>query len=140
MDDRGYILETCKGHPKARIGRSDYVYQHVLIAERVLGRYLPDGAEVHHVDEDKTNNINHNLVICENHAYHMALHARTRIVKAGGIPDIHKVCGSCDLLLLRELFYRKKTETDGLYYFCKECTKFQHKQSYLRNKVRRSVR
>lgn len=41
-------------------------YVHILVAEKALGRTLPKGAEVHHVNEDRADNRNTNLVICEN--------------------------------------------------------------------------
>jgi len=52
--------------------------QHVLVAEKALGKSLPKGAVVHHVDEDKQNNDPRNLVICPNQAYHNLLHKRIR--------------------------------------------------------------
>jgi hypothetical protein len=57
-------------------------YEHILIAEQVLGRPLPqygkgDGRNVvvHHIDGDKQNNARTNLLICT-HAYHTSLHHR----------------------------------------------------------------
>lgn len=72
----GYILVACPGHPRA--GKNNYVYEHVLVAEKALGRYLPDGVEVHHVNEIKHDNRGSNLVICEDQAYHRLLHKRMR--------------------------------------------------------------
>jgi hypothetical protein len=69
--------------------------EHVLIAEMALGRPLPKGAEVHHVDGNSLHNANRNLVICESRGYHMLLHARARIVKAGGNPNTQKLCSAC---------------------------------------------
>jgi HNH endonuclease len=63
-------------------GRS--VRRHVLIAEKALGRRLPVGVEVHHVDGVKDNDAPGNLVICEDHGYHMLLHKRARAFKACG--------------------------------------------------------
>jgi hypothetical protein len=51
------------------------VYEHKLKAERALGRALGPDETVHHIDGDKTNNANSNLLICSR-AYHVALHAR----------------------------------------------------------------
>lgn len=53
-------------------------YEHILIAEKALGRPLPPGAEVHHWDKDRWNNTPTNLVICPDHAYHMLIHKRMR--------------------------------------------------------------
>jgi len=53
-------------------------FEHILIAERVLGRVLPPNAVVHHVDHNGTNNSNSNLVICESQGYHLLLHVKER--------------------------------------------------------------
>jgi len=52
--------------------------KHVLVAEKALGKSLPKGAVVHHVDLDKKNNKPSNLVICPDQAYHLLLHKRMR--------------------------------------------------------------
>lgn len=73
--DGGYFRISVNGK-KARV--------HVLIAEKALGRKLPPGAQVHHVDENKSNNVNSNLVICPSPQYHILLHTRTASLKACG--------------------------------------------------------
>ena len=60
------------------------INMHTLIVERVLGRKLPDGAEVHHVDGNGRNNKHSNLVICPSIAYHKLLHVRTKALNACG--------------------------------------------------------
>jgi hypothetical protein len=69
-------------------------FDHVRIAEEVLGRPLPLGAVVHHSNEDRSDNRKENLVICPSRAYHNLLHARMRSVASCGNPDFRK-CGIC---------------------------------------------
>lgn len=71
-----------------------YLYEHILIAERALGRDLPIGAEVHHVDGVRHHNSNENLVICPDHAYHRLLHQRQDALTACGNAHWRK-CNYC---------------------------------------------
>jgi hypothetical protein len=88
----GYRMVVAKAHPRA--GKSGYVFEHILIAERALGHYLPKGAEIHHVDENPANNERDNLVICQSVGYHKLLHQRLRALLACGNPDARK-CTIC---------------------------------------------
>lgn len=85
ISTHGYILVWLPEHPRA--SKQGYVFEHILVAEKALGRPIPKGAVVHHVDEDKTNNVSSNLVICESEAYHQELHARKRALEATGDPN-----------------------------------------------------
>lgn len=68
-----YVHIYMPDHPRAHHG---HVAEHILIAERVLGKPLPLLAVVHHSNRDESDNKNANLVICENQAYHRFLHGR----------------------------------------------------------------
>ena len=71
-----YRYVTAPNHPRAYSdGR---IKEHILTAEKALGRFLPPAAVVHHIDGNKNNNQHSNLVICENSAYHNLIHMRTR--------------------------------------------------------------
>jgi hypothetical protein len=75
INGRGYVEHGSGGVRKL---------QHILVAERALGRPLPRRARVHHVDENRTNNEPTNLVICPDEAYHRLLHQRMRALAACG--------------------------------------------------------
>jgi hypothetical protein len=51
------------------------IYEHRLMAEKAYGGPLPGDAVVHHIDGDKKNNRNNNLLICSA-SYHRWLHNR----------------------------------------------------------------
>jgi HNH endonuclease len=85
VDPRGYIRIYRPEHPRAQ--DNGYVYEHVLIAEKALGRYLDAKHEVHHFDENPSNNANSNLIVCEDHSYHQLLHERTRHLAKKGHPS-----------------------------------------------------
>lgn len=72
--------------------------QHIVIAERAVGKPLPKGVEVHHVNEIRSDNRNENLVVCPDRQYHMILHARQRALDACGHAGWHKCayCGQYD--------------------------------------------
>ena len=69
-------------------------YEHVLIAEKVLGRSLPKGAVVHHIDGNNLNNSHNNLRICPNQQYHLLMHKRQRALDAG-CPAHWRKCPFC---------------------------------------------
>jgi len=75
----GYALIRMTEHPRTM--SDGYVREHIVIAEKVLGKRLPPNACIHHVDGNKTNNNKDNLVVCEDKGYHNLLHARLRAYK-----------------------------------------------------------
>mgnify|MGYP001581676878 CR=1 FL=1 len=92
INNSGYIeIKTDFHH---RVTNRGYVLEHILIAEKILGKPLSPKSMIHHIDEDKTNNTRSNLVICEDIAYHKLLHRRMRAYKACGHANWRK-CGIC---------------------------------------------
>lgn len=87
-----YMLVRAPGHPRAK--NNGYVLEHVLLAERALGRHLPEEHPVHHVNEDGTDNHRGNLVICQDHAYHFLLHRRAKALRECGNPSF-RLCTFC---------------------------------------------
>ena len=80
-------------------GDGQGITAHKVIVEQVLGRPLPDGACVHHVDGNGLNNEHKNLVVCPSAAYHMLLHRRQKALDECGNANWYKCvfCGEYDV-------------------------------------------
>ena len=123
----------CRGHrPTINAYRhKDKQRLHRLRAERALGKPLPVGAIVHHADGSKSDESP--LVICQDQAYHMLLHARMRIIKAGGNPDTEAMCSACQRPVSLESFWRRKSGKRIA--ICKPCSiaansRYYHERAY----------
>lgn len=92
VDRLGYISHSVGG----RNGRK--VFAHIAVAESALGKRLPPGAIVHHVNEIPGDNRPENLVICPGTGYHKLIHMRMRALVACGNANYRKcmVCGIYD--------------------------------------------
>ncbi len=136
---KGQPMRWLKGHGRRR-GRStnDYnerggVRAHVFVARQALGKPLPAGTEVHHIDGNKQNNIGRNLVICQDHAYHILLHARTRVLKAGGNPNTERVCSTCREIKPLAAFAADRRKSTGTNTQCRACASAaQRQQRFIR--------
>ncbi|HPK46054.1 MAG TPA: HNH endonuclease [Spirochaetota bacterium] len=132
----GYIFQHTTSHPR-KAKKKNNIGQHILIAERALGKYLPRKAIVHHVDGNGYNNKNDNLVICENRSYHQLLHARKRAYEAIG--DVHqRPCGFCKKYSpISELSYRKGRINNN-YWWHPKCMRDYEKKIYRIRKEKRA--
>ena len=79
----GYVMIKCPSHPRAK-ECGDYVYEHVLVMEARLGRFLkwngpgdPETEIVHHRNFKKQDNEIKNLLLC-NPQEHMKIHNAVR--------------------------------------------------------------
>jgi len=73
---KGYKVIYCPGHLHAR--NNGYVYEHILVMEKILGRHLNSEEVVHHIDGNKLNNSPDNLMVFPNNVEHMKHHWKTR--------------------------------------------------------------
>ncbi len=68
----GYIAVYMPEHKRAF--ENGCVYEHILEAEKMLGRKLKPLECVHHVDKDRTNNRHENLMVFATNEDHVAFH------------------------------------------------------------------
>jgi len=88
LDKGGHLLKKCHGHPRA--DKNGYVFDHILIAEKALGKPILRIHHIHHFPKAPSGQ----LIICQNQAYHSLLHRRYRSLMACGNPDFRK-CPFC---------------------------------------------
>ncbi len=69
--DSGYVLEWCPTHPVATHG---VVFQHRLVVEVYLGRFLLKQERIHHKNGNRIDNRLENLELIESHSEHMRQH------------------------------------------------------------------
>ncbi len=109
----GYVLIYAPEHPR---GSRRYVYEHILVVEKNIGRFLKQPEEVHHINGIKNDNRIENLKLCATHKEHMryeqGYELRERIW--------YKPCKTCgEKLELESNFYKR---SNGRYfYMCKGC-------------------
>lgn len=111
----GYIGIYQPQHPRA--GKYGYVLEHLLVAEEALKKPLPEQAVIHHVNENRRDNRPCNLVICQDQAYHVLLHARLRALKACGNPNWRK-CRYCWKFDSLENLSKAKKKEEYLHKHC----------------------
>lgn len=102
---------------------------HICVAERALGKPLPEGAHVHHFDGDGYNNDPANLVICQDAAYHSLLHVRQRVKAAGGDPNTQRICTRCKQLKFASELVGGRFVTSNK---CRECIRVMGREKYRR--------
>jgi hypothetical protein len=111
---------TATRYPGRAIGGGKADAIHRIRAAQALGKPLPAGAEVHHVDGSM--NPDAPLVICQDAAYHSFLHYRMRIVRDGFDPNTHRRCSRCKTYKPLAAFSKRKANiVMGLASYCRPC-------------------
>lgn len=90
----GYRLIYEPSHPKAMKSQNweGYVYEHIVVAEKFLGRNLRENEEVHHLDENRANNRQENLLVLEDSQHHK-LHGWLTYGSQRKKPEYCLICG-----------------------------------------------
>ena len=72
ITNHGYVEIYCPNHPNSN--KRHCVYEHQLVVEDHIGRFISKGEVVHHIDGNKQNNNISNLLLLSN-SEHARLHA-----------------------------------------------------------------
>lgn len=76
----GYIEIYMPEHHRA-FKSSGCVYEHILVAEKMLNRSLLPEEVVHHIDKDRSNNLPNNLMVFASNADHTSFHGGGDAIK-----------------------------------------------------------
>ena len=72
MPNNSYNYLYLPNHPKAH--SDGCVYEHIIVAEQKIGRFLTEEEVVHHIDENRKNNSPDNLIVFKTQADHTRFH------------------------------------------------------------------
>ena len=75
----GYVYIYNPQHPRA--SKTGLVYEHILNAEKILGRYIKKNEVVHHIDCNRSNNNPDNLMVFKSKADHTSFHQGSSAIK-----------------------------------------------------------
>jgi HNH endonuclease len=121
----GYKMIYLPSHHRA--GKDGMVYEHIYLAEQYIGRKILLEEDVHHIDEDRSNNSRENLLVFKTHEDHSRFHKTGIMVLTEDGTYISpkqieiRVCKHCE----KDYEYYKNGET----YCSKECASKDSRKS-----------
>lgn len=92
----GYIEIYAPGYHSAK--KNGYVYEHIVIAENMLGRQLKNGEVVHHKDKNRAHNSPDNLMVFASNSDHSRFHKTGFAIRKDDVyisPPLEKHCSDC---------------------------------------------
>ena len=75
MNFNGYVAVYCPEHPRTHL---NHIFEHIIVAEEALGRFLKEGEVIHHINEQRDDNRLENLYLFDNNGEHISHHNNVR--------------------------------------------------------------
>ena len=75
LTENGYIKILKPNHPRAR---DKYIWEHILIVEKKIGRFLNKSEVVHHINGVRNDNRIENLMLFESNSKHLSFHHKIK--------------------------------------------------------------
>lgn len=100
----GYTTTYMPNH-HSTLGSSGMVYDHILVAEQMLGRDLQSEEVVHHIDKNRSNNSPSNLMVFKTKADHNRFHKNNIAIKDGDVfisPLNENKCIDCGMVISKK--------------------------------------
>ena len=109
----GYVLIKRPDHPRADC--RGYVYEHILVAEQLIGRPVRKGEQVHHKNHIKTDNRPENLEVKATAAEHHFEHRKRTDLRGLNEPNpiVSCSCGCGETFLRYDATNRPRRYISG---------------------------
>lgn len=133
--NNGYVKMLKTDHHKA--DSCGYIHEHILVAEKALGKLLPPKVHIHHYGARGDNG---KIVICQDAEYHKLLHIRTEALSVCGNANYRK-CSICkeyddpeNLYINHRSKKHNKQIYDGWTIYHEECKREYDRERYRKKK------
>lgn len=95
IDKKGYVHIYSPEHPFAPKVKVPYMFEHRLVMEKHIGRFLKKGEIVHHINKIPNDNRIENLLLCNNISEHTIIHQPRKVCSILGCNSLHIAKGLC---------------------------------------------